>query len=195
MTSGTDFSQRIQSIENFRNLRASFEFEPAGSFADYWFGLPKRGLVPEKSQVSLRGLGRMAASVLMLQSNALGDWLVRLAGTAIGERWGYEPTNSGFFDSVAPQHRARLDGIFAQLIDTPCGVHIGFEELYTSGRVLKAEFVVFPLRQAEGQPSFLFGLLPGEARADHSNRDELLAMSFYNITSVRYLNVGAGIPA
>lgn len=196
MTSGTDFSQRIKSIEHFRNLRtAAFEFESTGKFMDYWFSLPKRGLVPDKSQIELRGLGRMAVSILMLQSDVSGDWRVRLAGTAIVGRWGFEPTNSGFLDSVAPQNRVRLDGIFAQLFDTPCGVIIGFEELYTSGRILKAELPIFPLRQTEGQPNFLLGLVSGEEQPDHSNREELLAMSFYNIESVRYLNIGAGIPA
>lgn len=190
-----DFSQRIESIQNFRRLRTvPFTHEATGKFIDYWFNLPKQGLIPVKSGVDLRGLRGLAANALMLEYGDDGSCRVRLAGTAHTARWGFEPTNTEFFDIVAPQNRERLAGVFAGLFDTPCGVVIEAEELYASGQVCKTETVLFPLQQNGKQTRILLGMGFGEKPGIPPEQNELLAMAFYKINSASYVNIGAGIP-
>lgn len=172
-----------------------FKHPATKKYINYWHALPKIGLIPEKSELSLSGLGYMAAGAVMLESNRESTYRIRLFGTANVHRWGFEATNTVLFDYVAPQNQLRLAEIFDALHALPCGVVMVGQELYTSGQILEIETALFPVQVALGQPPILFGVMSRLGTLEPNMPDALLASAFYKIQSATYLNVGGGIPA
>lgn len=196
MADTNDLARRSELIEDFRRSQQQQHlFAASSKFINYWYSLPKKGLLPEKSSVKLSGLGPLAPGAVMLQQNRDNRYRIRLFGTANLFRWGIEATDAALFDFVAPHSQQRLGEIFAALTATPCGVILNASELYTSGRLSQIEIVLLPLRRAEGGPQILLGMMSGAPQANFQTPDDLLAMAFHSIGQVRYLNVGAGIPA
>ncbi len=172
-----------------------FKHPATGKYINYWQGLPKDGMIPRKSKLSLSGLGYLASGAVMLENNRDSTYRIRLFGTANVRRWGFEATNTVLFDYVAPQNQLQLAGIFEALHAMPCGVVLVGQELYTSGQILDIETALFPVRAVQGQPPVLFGLMSSLVTRQPDMPDAVLASAFYKINSATYLNIGGGIPA
>ncbi len=194
MAANNGIEQRSAAIKKLRESQSKpYMYDKIGKFIDYWFGLPKTGLMPDKSAIEPRSIMQMLPGVIMLESaNAPGHYRIRLFGTANAARWGFEATGAEYLDFAAPQQHKALVETFSQLHKQPCGVILNGDELYTSGRVLRNEMALFPVRTDTPGQEILFGLIIADAGT--VNGEDTLASVFYTINKVHYVNIGAGIP-
>lgn len=177
------------------NQAGPYKFAPTGKFADFWFGLPKKGLVPSKNSVEPRRIVDLLPGVIMLELNPEnGAYGVRLSGTGNSERWGFDATNGHYLSFTPPQQHGAISRKFERLMEHPCGLVMVSNELYTSGRIIQTETVLFPMRILGPGGHILFGLITAEADKDGAVAGDLLACLHYAISAAHFINIGAGVP-
>ena len=130
----------------------------------------------------------------MLELGNAMDCRIRLIGTGITGRWGFDPTHSNFLDLTAPQNRDAIAAHTAKLHKHPCGLILLGDEYYTSGRVMPCETVLLPVWTGDGRSNILFGLMTSDAGGLEVGGD-VMASAFYTLSKVRFINIGAGVPA
>lgn len=173
----------------------AYKYDLTRRFIDYWFSLPRLGLVPQKSSIEPRKMLNMLPGAIMLEKNPGADgFRIRLLGTRNSERWGFEATGADYLNFTPPQHSADILNDFSKLNSFPCGLVICSDELYTSGRIVRTEMVLFPFRTNEADQSILFGVITAEPDHDIMSDRDILATLNYWISSVNFINIGAGIP-
>ncbi|MEQ1890221.1 MAG: PAS domain-containing protein [Alphaproteobacteria bacterium] len=171
-------------------------FEQTGIFIGYWFRLAKKGLIPEKSSINPRAMLSLLPSVIMLETDRNpGNYRIRLFGTGNMQRWGFEATSTNYLDFAAPQQHRIISDNFSRIHAVPCGVVLAGDELYTSGRVVRNEMVLMPVKAAASGYNILLGIISAEADNGHEYGSDILASVFYSISALHYINIGAGVPA
>ncbi|HEX4889541.1 MAG TPA: hypothetical protein VFW37_04085 [Alphaproteobacteria bacterium] len=150
----------------------AYKYDLTRRFIDYWFSLPRLGLVPQKSSIEPRKMLNMLPGAIMLEKNPGADYL----------------------NFTPPQHSADILNDFSKLNSFPCGLVICSDELYTSGQIVRTEMVLFPFRTNEADQSILFGVITAEPDHDIMSDRDILATLNYWISSVNFINIGAGIP-
>lgn len=171
-----------------------YKYEQTGQFADYWFSLPRLGLVPHKSSIAPRKMMALLPGAIMLEKTPAGDFRVRLSGTGNLERWGFEATNANYLNFTPPKQQAILAQKFNQVTEYPCGLVLVSNELYTSGQTIMTETVLFPIRPKNAGQAILFGLITADPRRDPVISGDILACVHYTISTAQFINIGCGIP-
>lgn len=137
----------------------------------------------------------MLPGVIMLETTDDTEvYRIRLLGTSNVARWGFEATNANFLSFSAPQQQNLLLEIFSQIRQVSCGVILRGDELYTSGRRVKNEMVLLPLRHPTPGHHILIGLISAESDQMTDYGSDILASLFYTVTATHFINIGAGIP-
>ncbi len=177
------------------NQAGLYKYAPTSKFADFWFSLPKMGLVPQKSSIEPRRIVDLLSGVLMLELNPdSGVYSIRLSGTGNSGRWGFDATNRHYLSFTPPQQHGAISSKFAKLMEHPCGLVMVSNELYTSGRIVLTETILFPMRTPDHKGHILFGLITAEPDEDRAVAGDLLACLHYAISAAHFINIGAGIP-
>jgi hypothetical protein len=177
------------------NQTGPYKYAPTGKFADYWFGLPKIGLMPLKSGIEPRRIIDLLPGVIMLELNPEnGAYCIRLSGTGTSKRWGFDATHGNYLAITPPQRHGAISRKFEKLMEHPCGLVLISNELYTSGRIIQTETVLFPMRTLGPGRHILFGLITAEPDEDGAVAGDLLACLHYAISAAHFINIGAGVP-
>ncbi|MFZ5913826.1 MAG: PAS domain-containing protein [Pseudomonadota bacterium] len=194
MTKLGNFFNRMKAISRLHESRSGiYDFNETGEFIKYWFQLPKMGLISDKSKINPRNIMEQLPNVIILDLGSGTDCRIRLIGTGITGRWGFDPTNSNFLDLIAPQNRDAIADHMAILHKQPCGVILLGDEHYTSGQMVRSETVLLPVHSGHNEANTLFGLITSVA--SHMELDgDIMAAAFYNLTNIRFINIGAGVP-
>ena len=198
MTNGRIFEERYhyETINRLReNQSRPYLYDRTGKFIDYWFNLPKKGLVPKKSSIAPRGMLSLLPGVIMLEKRQTADgYRIRLFGTGNTARWGFEATNANYLNFAPPQQHNAISEKFSHITGHPCGLILSGDELYTSGRIVRNEMALFPVSMDEPRNIILFGLITAASDQGMEYAGDILASAFYTIAAVHYVNIGAGIP-
>ncbi len=196
MEKNGNLESRSEAIHRHReNQSRPYQFDQTGKFIDYWFNLPKKGLIPEKSSIDPRGMLSLLPGAIMLEKRqASGGYRIRLFGTGNTARWGFEATNTNYLNFAPPQQHNAISEKFSQIIECPCGLILRGEELYTSGRIVRTEMVLFPIRTDDPGHTILFGLITAATDQSTEYGGDILASVFYTISAAHYVNIGAGVP-
>jgi len=196
MTNGRIFEGHYEAINRLRENQSRPHLnDRTGKFIDYWFNLPKKGLVPKKSSIAPRGMLSLLPGVIMLEKRQTpGGYRIRLFGTGNAARWGFEATNANYLNFAPPQQHNVISEKFSQIIEYPCGLILRGDELYTSGRMVRNEMVLLPVSTDDPGNIILFGLITAASDQGMEYAGDILASAFYTIAAVHYVNIGAGIP-
>ena len=187
--------KRLESIGKFRTSHANIcKSDITALVANYWFSLPKLGLIPERKEIQPRAIASVLPHIVLLEQTDNIGLNIRLFGTGNTERWGLEPTGTDFLSWVTPDSRDAIVAALSTLHTTPCGVIIHGDELYVSGEQVRTESAFFPMRPAEGRARVLFGSIVMVGDPGIADTERTLASAFYRLSDIHYINIGAGIP-
>jgi len=186
--------KRSASIRHFKQAQSRpYFFDQSVEFVNYWFKLPKQGLIPERKSVEPRDMLGLLPDVIILEADSNSvDYRIRLIGTRNVERWGFEPTNSNYLNYAAPQQQSVLSELFSQVHRSPCGLILVGNELYTTGRVVRNEMILMPILQGKRMLLGIISADTGYSSMDYGS--DTLASVFYSITASHFINIGAGVP-
>lgn len=93
----------------------------ARKFFNYWNGLPKTGLVPDRSEFSPARIAPLMPAVTILEVVSDDLILQRLTGTAVCRAMGFDPTGKNSLDLMLPQVRPDYLKLINAQISRPCG--------------------------------------------------------------------------
>ena len=196
MKNNGNIEGRSEAIHRQREQQSRlYLYDKTGKFLDYWFSLPKTGLIPKKSSIDPRGMLSLLPGVIMLEKRQMpGGYRIRLFGTGNTVRWGFEATNTNYLNFAPPQQHNVISEKFSQTIECPCGLILRGDELYTSGRMVRTEMALFPVSTDEPGNIILFGLITADSDQGMEYAGDILASVFYTISAAHYVNIGAGVP-
>jgi hypothetical protein len=166
------------------------------AFEAFWRAQPKAGLIPSRTEFRPERATRFLKNIILLKAQDIdcGPLIVRLAGSAIQFHIQREITGQDVLDYLAPVHR---DGAreSVRLVQThPCGLWQVMALHYERGFSQKFELTIFPLRDPDGSPSMLLGLVMPLEEAVMSQPVQGKAMLVDTASAFCWLDIGAGAP-
>ena len=96
----------MNTSEAFPDIR--FENESARIFANYWASLPKIDLVPARNSFEPEDFSPLLLTFKTHAMRGPGQIDVRLSGTALTDRYGFDMTGKNYLDAV---HKKRPEKV------------------------------------------------------------------------------------
>ncbi len=160
---------------------------------DYWLSLPREGTLPLRSSFFPEKIPQLLSSLIIYEMVSPSFIKFRLAGTAVRERMGVDPTGQNYLDYVSDERRVKASQSFFAVVDHPCGMRVISHHGMASGRKKYLEVLVLPIENDMGEnPIVLCEANEIKPDIDDVFQDEDLLK---NIAIVRrdFIDLGAGI--
>lgn len=170
--------------------RNSLYTEGAKRLFAYWNGLPKEGLIPDRSSFDPVAIRDLMRAVTLLEIWSLDRVEIRLAGTGVCEGMGFDPTGRNTLDLLAPETRDRYRNLIAAQIETPCGRWNVLTTRHAGGVISRAEVITLPMFYARAGHHMILSYF---GTIDVVGYD----VGGYQIMSyddTRWIDIGAGVP-
>ncbi len=173
-----------------------FRSERCRAFSEYWWSLNREvpDGIPTRSMIDPSRIKPLLPYLLLHDLAEPGRSMIRLVGTAITQRIGFDPTGRDYLELV---NESRRQSAYRQLItiaEHPCGMRNINQVRYKSGKHTTSEAVGFPLRHArDGTPMLLFvddPIEPPEYDLDPRAQE----VDVFKLAEREYIDVGFGVP-
>ncbi len=126
----------------------------------YWEGMRKNGALPQRDDISPRGLGGALENAFIVERIAHGMGRFRVAGSAVADVLGIEPRNMPLTMLLEPVGRATLSRVLDEVFTTATALDITLEAERMIGRPhLAARMILLPLAGAAGEYHQIIGAL------------------------------------
>lgn len=175
----------------FRGLE--FEHAQSPAFGDYWHSLPKRDLIPSRTDFDPCLQGPILSTYIIHELISPEMIRIRLAGTKMREGFGMDPTGRNYLDFVDPARRAKASRAIFLVCEQPCGMLVKLKSKTKTGLMYMNETFALPMRDNEGQARLVYyqsNSAPLEEYRDATN-DQLVVL---DIAKRIFIDIGAGIP-
>jgi len=158
---------------------------------DYWFGLPRDGLLPPRQAFDPVDIKDLLPMVMLRDITADGTSTCRLVGTGITELTGQDFTARTTERQFPPAERERHLKSTQVMFSQPCGLVADLHLTSAGGQALAMENVSMPFAPSKDgtwQTLAVFAMLAH----DHIYIDGKVTMS--GVGPVHFIDVGAGAP-
>ena len=170
---------------------AEFRLESSRQFFDYWNGLPKDGILPDRTSFNPVRIRHLMPDVIMVEYPNLDDARFRLVGTRVSEHLNFDPTNKNYMDLLAEEAVEPFRFVSSMLLATPCGGRFTILARAATGYVLKIELTDLPMtNQAAGTQIVLAHAPVLEVTDMHEDHD----FRILDIQPEAWIDIGAGTP-
>ncbi len=176
--------QQLERVEPEDNSR---------KFAEYWFSLPKTGLIPSRSDFNPAGVAPILPFILIHELVSEAEITVRLAGTAITQAYGEEITGRNYLDFVPTERRCRAARVIQLILAQPVGMLVRLNAVSRDGKAMKREAIALPMRDAAGAPRFVFYCVSPVGKG-HFSEEPRSSLQIRKASERVFLDIGAGIP-
>lgn len=163
-------------------------------FFEYWQGLPRTGLVPDKSHFLPEDVPELLPTITIYELASADYIYFRLSGTALDVRDGFNRTGKNYLDYVAPERKEKASEALWLLAKHPCAMRVVMTYTSTGGLVKKIESIGTPMIDSETGRKFLYYSsreLTPDANEIHVPEDKL---KFITILRRDFIDIGAGVP-
>ncbi|MGK2740643.1 PAS domain-containing protein [Tepidicaulis sp. LMO-SS28] len=195
-----------QAAKPTENLQAALkEAAPEGvpaSFTalwDYWLSIRKDAVCPSAADFDPMKIARLLPDVSVFERRSRHEVVYRLAGTAIGERMGHDPTGENVLELSAPERRSFLVDLFTEMTTRPVAAFVRYENIYASGRRATVQSLLLPLGLKSEEtgnvaaPRILSIHTMGPAKAYAPAQAKTTVGS--TVEEIAWIDIGAGTPA
>lgn len=173
-----------------RPLR-QFEYRGFSDLFAYWQDVRNGMPVPALKDFDLLRLQHLLPDILISEVRSAADIHLRFVGTAIVERFGYDPTGRNSLLNQREDMRDTVGRWYSMLVNQPCGALSAYKNIYSSGREAVAECLFLPLRTAEW-PCFVSLVRLTEIL--NWQTVSPLTITAANILDLEWIDLGFGIP-
>jgi len=170
------------------------EFDPEiARFWDYWNGLPKTGLVPRLSDYLDGVPPQLQPSVALIDVFGPDEFKLRLAGTAIVDAIGGEPTEADTPSVYNAELRKAAAALAWEAVNKPCGYAAKRTIRSRAGRMSLVHGIALPLitERVNAKTLVNFSSL-ARSVAELDAKDQMESMQ--GLRPVRWIDIGAGVP-
>lgn len=164
------------------------------AFAAYWMGLPRPPAgAPHRRDFDPCVLPSLLPHMLIHDLSDPADSRLRLVGTRIVDRFGFDPTGRSYLSLVPSERHGSALAALREMADRPCGMRIVIEWGYANGFRQEAESFGLPFRADPAGTHLIFVDVPMQRSTyDGLNTGALAALSVRDRT---FIDLGAGVPA
>jgi hypothetical protein len=163
------------------------------AFAEQWRRWRGDRLLPRRAALDLGSIRRLLGSVILFELLAEDIVIVKVAGTALREHYGYELTGKNYVELAPPARRATRCFRMWQSATRPCGSRLIREHKVPSGRITHAEVVTLPLEaDRDDAPRLL--LTHVAPFTVHYEGGQAQPGTFDIAEDFVFLDIGAGVP-
>jgi len=167
------------------------------AFAQTWTGWRDQNatVVPDRSRIVPESMGRLLADCLVMDIEGPElEPVIRLAGSRVVDRWGFEPRGMRFRDCMPGEHTEQHIAALRDASRQPCGLRLMREVMRRHGLAYHAEICFLPVHHDERGVCQLFGVSDSDERA-HTVDARANPAARESALEITYLDLGAGIPA
>jgi hypothetical protein len=162
-------------------------------FARYWLSLPRLDGLPPRSAFDPLAIPKLLPHIVLHDLRQPGRSIMRLVGTRMVDRFGFDPTGRDYTDFVAPERRGAALSALTAMAWHPCGMRVLLRGEYAGGHAMEAESIGFPLSDDSGDGRFLVFVddLTGRPRVWDRRAHPLRTL---HVRERIFLDIGAGVP-
>ncbi len=134
-------------------IAAMVQTKACGDLVDYWQHLRGSRRLPRRTEVDPAAIVPLLPYLYLIEMQATGGILVRLAGTALRQLYGIEMTGHDMIDLAPPDHQTTRRWRYRQAAQRPCGMYYVRRQNYGSGAEDELETIFLPLAAADADAS------------------------------------------
>lgn len=173
-----------------RAMRDRLHTDGARRFFDYWDGLPKDGFIPDRASFNPAAIPELMRAVTMLEIWSRDRIDIRLAGTAVCDAMGFDPTGRNGVDLVATEAREDYLRLIEAQTGHPCGRRNVLRTRHSGGLVTRSEAITLPMsHKLSGHAMILSFFAAIESVGFEAGGYRILAHE-----DTRWVDIGAGTP-
>lgn len=160
---------------------------------EFWEEVRGDRLLPEASDIDPAQIAYILKDIAILDVIDEMTIRYRLAGTAISERTGNDPTGGNLIDMVAPDKQQLVSQIMHKIIAHPVGAIATYEDVYQSGKRTLVESLYLPLQMVDGSLGRIVSVHMWKETLTYEQEQPEPTVAA-KIRSVTWLDIGAGTP-
>lgn len=163
------------------------------AWSEIWHGLPKSGLIPARRDLLPETIPHLLPSIMVLDLADPDIIRFRLAGTAIVDRYGFNPTGRNFLDLVDDANRNQVGLVLRLAARHPFGIHSTVLSKFGHGLQIEVEALAFPFHAGDGESVQMVSVSqPVRDTAELDSRPHSLRR--VEAAQFDFIDLGAGIP-
>lgn len=162
-------------------------------FVEYWRGLPKTGLVPERNAFDPTDIPDLLSTITMYDVTDDGHVRFRLIGTSLATYFGHNITGRDYLDFVAPERRSAAFQAMWVMPTYPVGMKVTMHVQTYRNAYAQFETVGLPLLPRPGQPPIVI-FQSEEPRSLGYRPDEVGTIECFTISDRVFIDLGKGVP-
>lgn len=124
---------------------------------DYWRSLRKGVRVPARQDIEPSAIARVLGDTFILETLPGHRFRFRLAGTRVGEMFGFEPKGADILNFWPAHDREAVQSLLFTVTEDNAGALIGFTMTTEDGSTASGELIALPLRHLDGTVSRIIG--------------------------------------
>ncbi|WP_419903105.1 PAS domain-containing protein [Kiloniella sp.] len=162
---------------------------------DYWWEIKHSSdqTVPKRSDFDPAAVKDILPHILMHDLGTPGRSILRLVGTGVVDRLGFDPTGRDYVEFVSEDRKEEAYNELFKTASFPCGMRVVVEGRYQSGQTHISEALGYPLSaNRDGHPLIIFVDDLIEKIEWHQKYDKQL--EYYKIKQRDYIDIGFGVP-
>lgn len=147
-------------------------------FLDYCLSLPTERGFPRRADFDPFAVQAAVGQLVIYERRAHDHYHIRLFGTRVVERLGYDATNTNLLDITDYAQKDRICAVFARMLDDGLGHFSIVQDRFASGRIAKVQIVRLPFLDRNGTASLIIAStdeIDPVHFADRSDRPALVA--------------------
>ena len=126
---------------------------------DYWNGLRAGRPAPARQEIEPSAIARVLGDTFILERAPGHRFRFRLAGTRVGELFGFEPKGNDILKFWPAHDREAVQSLLHTVTEDCAGALIGFSIKTEQGSSTPGELIALPLRHLDGSVSRIIGTM------------------------------------
>lgn len=160
---------------------------------DYWNDVRGSSLVPLTSHVDPASIPQLLKHIAILDLVSEDEIFYRLAGTAIAERTGTDPTGMNLLDLVPEARRTFSSQTMWRIANHPVGLFLEYENILRNGKRAEMESLYLPMQVADSDKKRVVSI--HMANKTIGFEDERATPEFAStLNRMTWIDIGAGTP-
>jgi hypothetical protein len=160
---------------------------------EFWDEVRGDRLLPDASDIDPAQIAYILKDIAILDVIDEMTIRYRLAGTAIAERMGDDPTGKNLIEMTAPDMRPLVSQVMQHIIAQPVGALATYENVYQSGKRAIVESLYLPLKKTAGLSERIVSVHSQEKTITYEEEQAQSTVAA-KILKITWIDIGAGIP-
>jgi hypothetical protein len=173
-------------------MTIAFRHPSTANFFQYWDKLPKKNLVPDRSDFDPLKIVKLMPQIVMVEYHESNAPSFRLVGTEIVDRLGFDPSRKSYLSFMDQKLTAVFWSVSQAILSTPCGGYFRVKVKSAHGYTFDLDFLDLPMSNEQSGSQIILAHMAEIAVADSASQSETQIL---DINSVGWIDIGSGCPA